>query len=251
MPLHRLTFSPEAGFAALLRCLRPAAAGLVIGLLPGVVHAQATGPDQAAAAQSERNALRARIAAERQVIQQRRSQQEKACYQRFAVEDCLREVRTQARTDDNVLRRQDLEISDFERREKSANRLRSIEQKSQEPRSKAPVDGKARTPRAAPAPAGAPADAGTAQDRADASALRAQQARERAQSQSQHQQSHAAELLRKQSTDAERRTAARQRHEDKQRQAQEHKQRQQAKSESQAERQKPAPLPLIPGAVAP
>lgn len=218
-----------------------------MGLLlsAGVAQAQDAGQTREAAhaAQVERDAVRARIAAERQAIQQRLSQQERACYQRFAVEDCLREVRTQARHEDNALRLQELKINDIERREKSAARLRSIEQKSQEPRSKAPVEGKTR---GATLPGGAPAPARTAQDVAKDQALHAQQARERAQTLSQRQQSHAAELARKQSTEVERRTAARERNEAKQRQAQEHKERQQAKAKAQeqSDRKKPAPLPL-------
>lgn len=237
-----------------MRRLRPGLAALAMGLLLSAGAARAQDPGQtqeaAQAAQAERDGVRARIAGERQAIQKRRSQQEKACYQRFAVEDCLSEVRTQSRTEDNALRLQEQKINDIERREKSAARLRSIAQKSQEPRSKAPVDGKARGSATAPLPAGAPAPARTAQDVANDQALHAQQARERAQALSQRQQSHAAELARKQSTEAERRAAARQRTEAKQREAQEHKERQLAKAKDQADRKKPAPLPLVPGAAA-
>ena len=224
-----------------------------MGLLLSAGAARAQDPVQtqevAQAAQAERDMVRARIVGERQAVQQRLSQQEKACYQRFAVEDCLREVRTQGRKEDNALRLQEQKINDIERREKSAARLRSIAQKTQEPRSKAPVDGKAR---GASLPAGAPAPARTAQDVANDQALHAQQARARAQTLSQRQQSHAAELARKQSTETERRTAARARTEAKQRQAQEHKERQQAKiqDQDQAGRKKPAPLPG-PAAVSP
>lgn len=220
-------------------------------LSAGVAQAQEPGPTREAAhaAQVERDAVRARIAAERQAIAQRLSQQERACYQRFAVEDCLREVRTQARNEDNALRQQELKINDIERREKSGARLRSIEQKSLEPRSKAPVEGKTR---GTALPGGAPVPARTAQDVADDQALHAQQARERAQTLSQRQQSHAAELARKQSTEVQRRTAARERNEAKQRQAREHKERQQAKVQEQSERKKPAPLPLpAPATVSP
>lgn len=228
-----------------MRRLRPGLAGLAVGLLlsAGAAQAQDPAPTQEAAkaAQAERDVVRARIDAERQAIQQRLGQQERACYQRFAVEDCLKEARTQARLEDNALRLQELKINDIERREKSAARLRSIEQKSQEPRSKAPVEGKTR---GAALPGGAPAPARTAQDVANDQALHAQQARERAQTLSQRQQSHAAELARKQSTEVERRTAARERNEAKQRQAKEHKERQQAKAQDQADKKKPAPLPL-------
>ncbi len=188
--------------------------------------------------QAQRDSARARIAAERQAIAQRLSQQEVACYQRFAVEDCLRKARTQARTEDNALRREELEINDAERREKSANRLRSIEKNMQEPRAKAPVDGKLRSSEAAP---DATLSAGSSA--AQVSTQRAQQARERAQAQSQHQQSHAAEQARKQAMEAERRAAARARYEAKQLRAQQR--REQAKGE---ELSKPKAAPLPPAA---
>lgn len=196
------------------------------------------------AVQAERDAQLARIVAERAAIQQRRSQQEALCYQRFAVEDCLREVRTQARTEDNALRKQEQEIQAIERQEKTAERLRTIEEKIEEKNRQmpalAPVDGKIRAPRQAPLPKASPADGPTPQDLVDVQAQRAQQARERAQDLSERQKAHAAEQSRKQAGEDARRSAARARYEQKQRQAQQHRQRAAAAQDQKA---KAAPLP--------
>ena len=58
-----------------------------------------------------------------------RQRDEAACYKQFAVEDCLRSVRTKAREAGDRLRAQEVELNDAERREKAAERLRSIEEK--------------------------------------------------------------------------------------------------------------------------
>jgi GAF domain-containing protein len=56
--------------------------------------------------------------------------QEQACYERFAVNDCLRQVRTQKRLLMDELRAQEVGLHDVERRKKGADQLELIKEKS-------------------------------------------------------------------------------------------------------------------------
>jgi len=56
-------------------------------------------------------------------------QAEAACYQRFAVEDCLRAERRSARAQRAVLQQREAVISDAERRERAALRLKDVAQR--------------------------------------------------------------------------------------------------------------------------
>lgn len=71
---------------------------------------------------------RDRIAAEREVLERRWFEDERACYQRFAVNDCLRQARRQHRAALADLRRQEVLISDEERQRQAQERLRRLEQ---------------------------------------------------------------------------------------------------------------------------
>lgn len=82
-----------------------------------------------AAAAAHRKAEHERIRHEREALAAVRQKEEAACYKQFAVEDCLRSVRTKAREAGDRLRAQEVELNDAERREKAAERLRSIEEK--------------------------------------------------------------------------------------------------------------------------
>lgn len=82
-----------------------------------------------AAAAVHRKAEHERIRHEREALAAVRQKEEAACYKQFAVEDCLRSVRTKAREAGDRLRAQEVELNDAERREKAAERLRSIEEK--------------------------------------------------------------------------------------------------------------------------
>jgi len=75
---------------------------------------------------------RARIQAERGAAGQRFSEDEKACWQRFAVNDCLRKARQQRRATLNRLRQEDLALNDLERTRRTATRLRQLEQKQED-----------------------------------------------------------------------------------------------------------------------
>lgn len=91
--------------------------------------AQSTEPDDFAGRAVQE---RARIAAERDMLQQRLPDEERACYQRFAVNDCLRQTRRAHRRALADLRRQELAINEQERQRQGAERLRSLEQRATE-----------------------------------------------------------------------------------------------------------------------
>lgn len=86
-------------------------------------------PSSAPSGVLDRTAERERIRRERQAIDQSLQHAQAACYQRFAVEDCLRAARRRAREDLAVLRQQESMMDDSERRERAALRLRSIEER--------------------------------------------------------------------------------------------------------------------------
>ena len=69
---------------------------------------------------------RTHIQQQRQAIDHTLRQQETACYQRFAVEDCLRKVRQHARQAQADLRQQAAALDADERRERADQRLHDI-----------------------------------------------------------------------------------------------------------------------------
>ena len=109
------------------------AIGGLVSLIAGPAMVQAADPappeNRYSAVQAQRQAEREHIHQERQAIAATRKREETACYRRFAVEDCLRDVRTQARRAELQLRGRELQLNDAERKEKAAERLRSIEEK--------------------------------------------------------------------------------------------------------------------------
>ena len=84
-----------------------------------------SGPD--AAFREHLAAERARIAAERTQVEARHAEAERNCYRRFAVNDCLNEVRAARRTALADLRRQDILLNDEERRRKAGEALQRLE----------------------------------------------------------------------------------------------------------------------------
>lgn len=120
----------------------------------------------AAAQQPDDAAERQRITAERARIEAEFEQDHKACYQKFAVNDCISDARAKRREQMADLRRQELVLNDAERRRRAAERLEEIEKKTAEKRA---------ATASAPAPAAsAPAPAAAAS--APASAPRAARA---------------------------------------------------------------------------
>ncbi|MCS4292868.1 chromosome segregation ATPase [Comamonas sp. BIGb0152] len=91
---------------------------LVLLLVTSSLAQAATG--QASNAQ-ERTQARAQIALERKDSEARLANNEKICYQHFAVTDCLQKVRRQYNTEERALRQRELAINAKERDEKTAN----------------------------------------------------------------------------------------------------------------------------------
>lgn len=113
-----------------MRCLRTAVALTLLTLLTCVgVRAQPAGDGV--------SAERSRIAAERVRIEEASAREEKACYQRFAVNDCLNDTRERKREFVSDLRRQELALGDAERKRRSAQRQREIEQRDSPARQEA------------------------------------------------------------------------------------------------------------------
>ncbi|MGE4241527.1 hypothetical protein [Ramlibacter sp.] len=86
-------------------------------------------------------AERARIARERTEIAERFKAEEKACYGRFGVTDCIDAAKARRRTTLADLRRQEVALNDEERKARTAERLRELEAKrerAEKPRDAAP-----------------------------------------------------------------------------------------------------------------
>ena len=69
---------------------------------------------------------RARIHQQRQAIDRALQQVQTACYQRFAVEDCLRKERRMAHQAHAILRQRESALDAAERQERAAQRLRTL-----------------------------------------------------------------------------------------------------------------------------
>src|SRR5450830_653172 len=97
------------------------------------VDPSSDGPAQPQASPSFSEVERVRIERERTVEMQRQQQVESACYQRFAVNDCLLESRVKHREVMADLKRQEITLNDRERRLRSSEQLRRIEDKVSSP----------------------------------------------------------------------------------------------------------------------
>ena len=84
--------------------------------------------------QAEEAAERARIASERTHIEAEFEQANKACYQMFAVNDCIADSRAKRRELLADLRRQELVLNDADRRRRASERLDEIEKKTEDKR---------------------------------------------------------------------------------------------------------------------
>ena len=96
-------------------------AAVVLVLSPLGAWAQEETTDKAAA--QARTAERARINADRAVLQTQTQAKERACYQQFSVNACLSEVRAQRREALAELRRQEIVLNDQEREGRAAKAL--------------------------------------------------------------------------------------------------------------------------------
>ncbi|WP_225783466.1 hypothetical protein [Xenophilus sp. Marseille-Q4582] len=99
---------------------------LLLSLSAGALQAQGLSDEQI-------DAERARIAAERKAIDARHAQERAACYQRFAVEDCLRASRRNLRAQTDDLRRQESALNDMQRKRRGAEQLQRLDEKQAAP----------------------------------------------------------------------------------------------------------------------
>jgi len=76
------------------------------------------------------SAERARIAGERKKAESEFLAQEKACYAKFAVNDCLAKARVQRRTALADLKRQEVALSDAQRRRRAADHVRELDERT-------------------------------------------------------------------------------------------------------------------------
>lgn len=107
------------------------------------------------------DAERARIAAERQALNERFAQEERECQRRFAITPCLDDVRSRRRAALALLRARELQLDDAERQQRAADRRAAIEAKqrlqaARPPAPLAPAPEVRVRPPTAPAPAPAP-----------------------------------------------------------------------------------------------
>lgn len=73
------------------------------------------------------DAERARLTRERAEIDARAKAEQTACYQRFAVEDCLQESRRKRRTAEDSIKRQEADLNDMERKRRAADTLERLD----------------------------------------------------------------------------------------------------------------------------
>ena len=98
---------------------------LLLAMSAQAQQAATPGPEQV-------NAERARIEAERGRALARVEKEEADCYQRFAVNNCLRDVHVRRRVVLEELRRQEIILNDADRQRRKQEQTRQIEEKSAE-----------------------------------------------------------------------------------------------------------------------
>jgi hypothetical protein len=179
---------------------------------------------------------RSRIAAERAALERRALQERTACYQKFAVEDCLSESRARQRVTLDQLRRDEARINDITRRERGGKALERLDQKNAPERAR---DDAAKREQAQQSQQGREERAA---DHAAGRASAAAQAGEKQRAFDNKQRAHAERQAGQDEREA-RTSAERERHEDKLRRAAEHNAERERKN---AERKKPRAAALPP-----
>lgn len=101
-------------------------AACLLTLCAVAVAQTVTQPAQPGAVDSERQ----RISAERGKLEAEFSAEHASCYKKFAVNNCLGDVNEKRREAMAHLRRQEILLNDQERKQKAAEQLRKIEEKS-------------------------------------------------------------------------------------------------------------------------
>ena len=219
---------------------RTAWRGVAVGWLCGLGLLAATQAQTSQAADTY-----ARVQREREALAQELPQAEAACYQRFAVEDCLSDVRKRHRQALAQLRQQEQAMRAQERQQQQRERAQQLQEKQQ---AQPPV--RSMPPASSALVAREREQAQARAERASAAAARAQQQRERLQAQQSREAQRAAQV-------AEREAAARAQFQQKQQAAQQRRIRyEQAQQERQATNQPqaadlPVPHGLAPSASAP
>ena len=219
---------------------RTAWRGVAVGWLCGLGLLAATQAQTSQAADTY-----ARVQREREALAQELPQAEAACYQRFAVEDCLADVRKRHRQALAQLRQQEQAMRAQERQQQQRERAQQLQEKQQ---AQPPV--RSMPPASSALVAREREQAQARAERASAAAARAQQQRERLQAQQSREAQRAAQV-------AEREAAARAQFQQKQQAAQQRRIRyEQAQQERQATNQPhaadlPVPQGLAPSASAP
>lgn len=219
---------------------RTAWRGVAVGWLCGLGLLAATQAQTSQAADTY-----ARVQREREALAQELPQAEAACYQRFAVEDCLSDVRKRHRQALAQLRQQEQAMRAQERQQQQRERAQQLQEKQQ---AQPPV--RSMPPASSALVAREREQAQARAERASAAAARAQQQRERLQAQQSREAQRAAQV-------AEREAAARAQFQQKQQAAQQRRIRyEQAQQERQATHQPqaadlPVPQGLAPSASAP
>lgn len=115
---------------------------IIIALLLGCASAVLAQPAQEPAPSSIA-AQRARIKQDRQRAEGRYAQEETACYQRFAVNDCLRAVRVRRRATLEDLQRQEISLNDAERKIRAGEQVDRTDEKASLKSSQEEVDKRA------------------------------------------------------------------------------------------------------------
>jgi len=211
------------------------ALSLAASLLAASAMAQAPAdPDDGAgmpraATAAQRKAEHERIRHEREAVKAQQLKDEAQCYQRFAVDDCLRGVRAGVRDAEGRLRAREIELNDAERREKAADRLKAIEEKQ----------------RPVPAPSGGKSPEAVLRQPAPSQAQRDQEAALRAEQQRNRVQQQTSEQARRAADNAARAAQARARHAQTLKDAEERRARvEKSRADAAAQGRKPAaPLP--------
>lgn len=103
---------------------------LALVLVAVGVAAQPAPAGPAEVGKQQRQAERMRIASARAAAEARYRDQERACWQRFAVNDCLRDAARERRAMLDRLRDEELVLNAREREARTTERLHAIEQKA-------------------------------------------------------------------------------------------------------------------------
>ncbi|MDP9900140.1 hypothetical protein [Variovorax ginsengisoli] len=121
------------------------ALSIAVAAVPLLGAPDAAAQAQATAGNTDFAAERARLAAQRQAMEQRVKTQQAECYQRFVVESCLSDVRAQRRKEDEDIKRQEAAMNDIERKQRGAAQLDALDQKNATPRPEDALETRARS----------------------------------------------------------------------------------------------------------